>query len=92
MTQAEVVKNVAEMTCNTPTTVATILDCFGEQALEALKAGDKVPFPKIGILKAVSKEERTGRNPRSGEPLIIPAHNSVKLVPGTHCKRALNSK
>lgn len=53
----------------------------GERALEAvtacvavgLKAQGEVAIPGFGTFRRVTRKARTGRNPKTGEPLAIPA-------------------
>ena len=36
----------------------------------------------FGTFKVVERQARTGRNPKTGENIPIPAHKAVKFVPG----------
>ena len=40
-----------------------------------------VPLPFLGRLKVSDRPARQGRNPKTGEPLTIPAKRAVKFVP-----------
>jgi DNA-binding protein HU-beta len=67
------------------------------RALEALiniskelAAGGEVAITGFGSFKGSARAERTGRNPRTGEPITIAASKSVKFVPGATLKSALN--
>jgi DNA-binding protein HU-beta len=55
-----------------------------------LTAGGEVAITGFGSFKGSARAERTGRNPRTGEPLTIAASKSVKFVPGATLKSALN--
>lgn len=48
----------------------------------ALKAGDKVSLVGFGTFASVERPARTGKNPRTGEVLEIPAKTVVKFKPG----------
>jgi DNA-binding protein HU-beta len=61
---------------------SSVLDALGEVAGAALAGGGEVPLPGIGKLKAKQRKARTGRNPRTGDPVDIPAHMGVKFEPG----------
>lgn len=54
-----------------------------------VKPGAELTLPGIGKLKAVAKPARTGRNPKTGEALAIPAHTAVKLAVSKELKDAL---
>ena len=67
----------------------------GERALEAFTAcvavGLKAPegevaIPGFGTFRRVMRKARTGRNPKTGEPLEIPASRSVGFRPGKALK------
>ncbi len=66
----------------------------GERALEAvtacvavgLKAQGEVAIPGFGTFRRVMRKARTGRNPKTGEPLEIPASRSVGFRPGKALK------
>ena len=45
-----------------------------------LRNGEKVPLEGLGILKATDREERQGRNPRTGEPVTFKASRRPKLT------------
>lgn len=57
--------------------VAEFRDALGK----ALKRGDAVSIRGFGTFKVVKREEKRGRNPRTGEPIEIPAHEVVKFTP-----------
>ena len=65
-----------------------------EQAVTAVLAGitdalakkDDVSFVGFGTFTITKRKARTGRNPRTGEPLNIPAANQVKFRPGKNLK------
>jgi len=54
----------------------------------AMEKGERVTLSGFGCFKVVERATKRGRNPRTGEPLIIPAHNTVKFRPGKN----LNSR
>ena len=58
-------------------------------AAELLNAGGEISLPGLGKLKTVRQGTRTGRNPRTGEQISIPARRQVKFVPGKSLSEAL---
>ena len=48
---------------------------------EALGRGDRVILQGLGVLKVVNAADRMGRNPKTGEPCLIPAHRRVRFLP-----------
>lgn len=63
---------------------------LSNEILAILKAGDDVNIPGLGRFKAVKKAARTGRNPRTGEAVEIPARLAVKYSQTSTLKTALN--
>ncbi len=49
----------------------------------ALIDGEEVTLPGIGKLKVAVRPGRTGRNPKTGEALAIPAKRVVKFSPAS---------
>lgn len=77
-----------------PITLGTMekaLDVLGAVAAAELLSGGEVPLPSVGKIKVQTTAARTGRNPRTGEPLDIPGGRKAYLVPGKDLKEALKS-
>lgn len=49
------------------------LDALGRVVLSALCHGESVTLPGLGTLYVKKRNSRSGRNPKTGQPLIIPA-------------------
>jgi DNA-binding protein HU-beta len=56
----------------------------------SLKNGDKVQISGFGTFEAKKRSGRTGRNPRTGEEIQIPAATTATFRPGKALKDALN--
>ena len=57
---------------------------------EALTEGKRVEIRGFGAFSVKEKAARTGRNPRTGEPVEIAAKNTVHFKPGKDLKQAVN--
>jgi DNA-binding protein HU-beta len=68
-----------------------ILWAFQEICTEAVKHGDTVTFPNVGKLSCRVQAARTARNPRTGEPVKVPAKVAVKFAVATHLKESAPS-
>lgn len=53
--------------------VENILEAYANVAAAELLGGGEITIQGIGKLKTVASKARTGRNPRTGQPLEIPA-------------------
>jgi DNA-binding protein HU-beta len=65
------------------------LDAFVDVVTEALQAGDSVQLVGFMTLKVSERAERTGRNPATGESIIIPAKKVVKFKAGKKLETAI---
>lgn len=63
--------------------------------IEVVKAelakGEKIQIAGFGTFEVAERAERTGRNPRSGEEMVIPASKSPKFKAGKALKDAVNN-
>lgn len=66
------------------------LQAFCSVAAAELLAGGEIFLPGLGKLKAKETSARTGRNPRTGESIEIPAGRKVVFTPGKEFKEALH--
>lgn len=66
------------------------LQSFCSVAAAELLAGGEVSLPGLGKLKVKETNARTGRNPRTGEAIEIPAGRKVVFSPGKDFKEALH--
>lgn len=57
---------------------------------DALTEGKRVEIRGFGAFSVKEKAARTGRNPRTGEPVEIAAKNTVHFKPGKDLKQAVN--
>jgi len=57
----------------------------------ALKSGDEVRIVGFGTFSVSARAATTGRNPRTGETISIPASKQPKFKAGAPLKQAVNS-
>jgi DNA-binding protein HU-beta len=81
-TNAEIDRKVAEKA------VMALIDTVIAQT----KAGEKVSVFGFGTFNPTSRGARTGRNPRTNEPVKIAASKGVRFAPAAAFKAALNTK
>ena len=58
--------------------------------IQALQTGDPVSLPGIGALSVRTYPARTGRNPRTGETIHIPAGSKVRFKMAASLRERLN--
>lgn len=59
--------------------VAAVLDRLGKVAAEQLAGGNEVSLNGLGKLSIKQRAARTGRNPKTGEPIQIAAKTVVNF-------------
>ena len=89
MTKAELIKAVTDSTGQDKKTVADVCNAFLFEIKEMLISGGTVEIVGFGNFKVVERKEKVGRNPRTGEEIIIPAHKTVNFTPSKTIKDAL---
>jgi DNA-binding protein HU-beta len=57
----------------------------------ALKAGDKVTFVRFGSFSVSDRKARTGRNPKTGKEIKIPAQKAVSFMAGKALREAVQA-
>jgi DNA-binding protein HU-beta len=90
MTKSELVSQVATETGVSRTTVQKILESVISTTIKTLKKEPRFPIFGLGVFEVVKRPKRKGRNPRTGEPLTVKAHNAVKFKPAKVLKDAVN--
>ena len=89
--KADVVDHVTRTTGVTRREAESVLDAFFETVRSAAKGGDRVGWPGFGSFSTTQRKARTGRNPRTGEAVRIPATKAVKFAPSSTLKEFLNA-
>lgn len=90
MTKTDLVNYIAEETGLTKADSARALDAVMGGIVKGLKESKKVSLTGFCTFVATDKEAKMGRNPRTGEPVEIPARTAVSVKVGTKLKDALN--
>ncbi len=57
---------------------------------DTLNSGGKVAIARFGTFETRQRRARTGRNPRTGEKIDIPAHRYPAFHPGKTLKENIN--
>ncbi|WP_343192268.1 integration host factor subunit alpha [Buchnera aphidicola (Formosaphis micheliae)] len=66
--------------------VKNIIELFFKEVCFALEDGEKVKLSGFGNFDLRYKEERPGRNPKTGEKILIKARRIVVFKPGKKLK------
>ena len=77
-------------TFKTKVEAETNLNAFMDLIGELLTSGKEISFSGWGKFKTVQREERKGRNPQTGEEIMISARKSIKFKPGKKLDEKIN--
>ena len=88
MTKADLVDQVAATVHLSKAQTDTVLTQCLQAIMDALQAGEAVELRGFGRFQLRHREARAGRNPRTGEPIPIPA----KAVPTFTAGKAFHER
>ena len=86
VTKAELLDEVAHSAGVTKTQAESVLNSFFDTVRSSTKRGDKVSWPGFGSFATTKRAARTGRNPRTGAPVKIPASTNMKFTASSTLK------
>ncbi len=81
MTQTELIRTMAAELGMTQDAAKNALCWIGHAVEATMRAGESIKLPELGTFTPIPTKERQGRNPRTGEPLTIPAGTRIKFKP-----------
>ncbi len=64
-----------------------LIDIIFEEISESLIHGEDVKFAGFGTFKILNKNQRLGRNPKTGEPAIITARRVASFRPSNEFRQ-----
>ena len=89
MTKAELIEKIAAGAKLSKSDATRILDVIIGGIKGSLKKGIKVTLVGFGTFSVSKRKARTGRNPRTGEPIKIAARKTPKFTAGRAFKDAI---
>ncbi|HKU82156.1 MAG TPA: HU family DNA-binding protein [Candidatus Tumulicola sp.] len=90
MTKADLIDAVANRAELTKRQAGQIVECILDEVESALKKGDRVALTPFGSFVVRARKAREGRNPKTGEPIEIPARKVPAFVAGKSLKDAVD--
>lgn len=93
LTKAEMAEHLFEKLGVNKRDAKDLVEAFFEEVREALESGEQVKLSGFGNFDLRKKNERPGRNPKTGEDIPIKARRVVTFRPGQKLKsRVENTK
>ena len=89
-TKKELIDSIAERTGVKKSGAELVLNATLAEIEKSLLAGQPVILHGFGTFELKKRDARTGRNPRTGEPVEIAASTTVAFKPAKALKDSLN--
>ena len=90
--KAEIVEGIANDAGLSKKDATAALDAIINCLSGALKKGERIAIPGLGIFSVADRKARTGINPQTKAKIKIAASKAVKFKAGKELKELLNKK
>ncbi|MGB0084035.1 MAG: HU family DNA-binding protein [Rhodomicrobiaceae bacterium] len=90
MNKTDLVAAVAQDVQITKDKASVAVESVIKHIQSALLDGQEVRLPGFGNFKVTARKATTARNPRTGQPVNVPASKVAKFAPAKGLKEALN--
>ena len=81
MTKQQLIAILSEKTCSSKVDVLRFMDALEQTIREELVNGGELTLASTGKFKVKDTAARNGRNPKTGETVLIPAKRKVVFTP-----------
>jgi DNA-binding protein HU-beta len=90
MTKADLIDSLSNALDLPKGQAERLVNAVFDDIVSALRRGEKVNIAGFGSFNVSERKARTGRNPKTGDPIDIPASKSAKFKAGKALKDMLN--
>ena len=90
MTKADLVERVAKDAELTKKDAEQLVEIVFDSIVASLNEGQKIELRGFGSFRVRQRNARSGRNPKTGEPVDIPAKRVAYFKPGKELKELIN--
>jgi integration host factor subunit beta len=90
MTKADLVEEVTQLGDLTRRDGEVIVDTIFESVIHALQSGDKIEIRGFGSFRIRQRKPRTGRNPKTGAKVDVPAKRVPYFKPSKELRDMVN--
>lgn len=88
--KADVINAIAEQAGISKREATAAFDAFVSYISDTCQSGDRCAVPGLGSFHVTERKAREGRNPRTKEPIKIPASKNVRFKAGKDLRDLLN--
>ena len=82
ISKRDLVKRISKNSDCKQYVVRDIVQNFLDEMIKELGSGNRLEFREFGIFQPKVHQPRTGRNPRTGNRVNVPAHAVIRFKPG----------
>lgn len=91
VTKKEIIDLISDRTGLRRTDVKVVIQEFLDEIVRELSQGRRLEFRDFGVFEVRARAARTAQNPKTLEPVRVPARNTVKFKPGRRMRETLES-
>jgi integration host factor subunit beta len=92
MTKADLVERVAKEADMTKKDAEQLVEIIFDSITGTLNKGEKIELRGFGSFRVRERGARRGRNPKTGDPVSIPAKRVPYFKPGKELKELINDE
>jgi integration host factor subunit beta len=90
LTKAELVEAVSKVSDLTRKHSEVIVDAVFSSIIDALHKGEKIELRGFGSFRVRRRDSRTGRNPKTGAGVLVPAKRVPHFKAGKELRELIN--
>jgi DNA-binding protein HU-beta len=90
MNKADLINSISKKTGLSKSKTNEVIDAFVESITDSLKKGEKVTLVNFGTFNISERDSRSGRNPKTGETIEIPAKRVARFKVGAGLAKKIN--
>ena len=92
ITKKYLIDRIAQSSNTTCTTVKPVIQHFLNEIIAELGKGNRIEFRDFGVFETKVRQARKAQNPKTLEPVDVPAKRTVKFKMGRIMKQKLNGQ
>lgn len=92
MTKADLVEEVTRLGDLTRRDGEVVVDTVFDAVIQALQSGDKIEIRGFGSFRIRQRKPRTGRNPKTGDKVEVPAKRVPYFKPSKELRDLVNPR
>ena len=91
ITKKELIDRIADSSRLKRTDVRTVVQSFLDELIDEVGKGNRLEFRDFGVFEVRERKARLAQNPKTLEPVEVPARSTVKFKVGRRMQQALDA-